>query len=894
MKRSLLPLIVLLVAMTTGHFSSGQLLNSSKESVTTNKLFETDDYSIYQFTDNTFTPVIRYKDAVYFVYADHDRKPMIGKIKDGTTETYPLDVHPDYYALDDRHHMFSISVDKKGYIHVVGDMHNFPHSNNKAHLPQEYQSAIILYWVSEQPEDVSAMEFVGNNEARAIPGFAFSYYSFQLDMNHELYMLSRIRVRKTQLKAGIQGLGLFKYDADNRSWEALGELPPIPNGDHPALYPCIAWEDDGFSDTGGWYQAFRASLRFDFNNRMHIATGVDNTSTSARNTHILYAYSDDGGKSFNQANGAQIATLPMRADPVIGQASIVEASEFYDLFASVTCEENGKPTVFYSRKGDQYAYGFDPTYRYWDKDQQNWSSAKDHPAGGLIKCKYLLDNKGIQNLIDGDPGGKIYRTYDISQTSYKAKQLYRRFHGMDEFGIHDSGTLTGFTGSVKENDGPMTITELVFNTASEPLPSEWTTSSIGTGINSSSGSINGIFEVEGAGLGIQSSGDEFTFVHQTMHGDGELIARVINVGYQDESSVAGLMVRASNTTDAPLSTASITYAKGVEMNSRSTTGGQITSIVLPKYRPAEWLKITREGDDFSSFRSDDGVNWKLIGTTTIVMETSVQAGFYVSSTVQGKTSTAHVDHLTLSASITLGQEPYSGVPTSLPGTIQVEEYDLGGPGVAYFDTDGINEGAEFRTDGVDIEKCSDTDGGYNLGWTEQGEWLEYTVDVTADDFYSFEFRVASAYSTGAFSLDLDENEIVPTQTIHGTNGWQSWSSVHVNDVALTKGVHVLRFNIVSGSFNMNKIIVTSTVTGQSELKSSPFELFPNPTNGNMTITTNSGFNGRYELFTLLGESVKSGPINEELQLDLSDHPSGLYILQFHNEQDSYYFEIEKQ
>lgn len=890
MKTRLHYLFISLALLAFG--TSKAQLSGNDESITVNKLFETSDYSHYQFTDNTFTPVIRYKGAVYFVYADLNRRPILGKTQNGVTTTHFLDDDPNYFAHSDRHHMFSIAIDKNGFIHVLGDMHNFPHSTaNHAHMPAEFQSAYIMYWKSQTPEDISSMDFVGNDANRVPPGFAFSYYSFQLDMNQELFMLARIRTRKTQLKAGINALGLYKYDADAQTWEALGELPPVPSGDHPPLFKCIVWEDNGFSDTGGWYQPFRASIRFDFNNRMHLATGINNTSAVARNTHILYAYSDDGGQSFHQADGSLIGGLPMRADAGTNQADIVAGQSEYDLFASVSFEENGSPIVFYTDRSGNY----DPTYRYWDETNQSWSSEKDHPAGGIIKIKYLLDNKGIQTLIDGDPGGKIRRTYDISETSYLAHSFYRRFHGMDEFGIHDSGILTGITGSSKENDGPLTISEMIIDVDTDPLPGNWVTQAIGTSINTTAGDIKGVFEVEGSGSGISNDGDELSFIKQSMTGDGEIIGRVINVGYQAESSIAGLMIRSSNENDASMITSSITYAEGAMMHSRLTKGANVSTAILEKYRPAEWLKITREGDIFTSFRSDDGINWTTIGTETIEMPEIVQAGFFVSSTVTGKTSQAHVDHLSISGTITQGQAPYSGIPTTLPGTIQVEEYDIGGLGIAYSDKDGINEGSEFRADGVDIELCLDTDGGYNVGWTEQGEWLEYTVEVTADDLYNFEFRIASIYSTGALSIDLDEDEIIPTQTIPSTNDWQTWASLYVNGVALSKGVHVLRLNIVSGSFNINNIIVTSTVTGQLEQQISPIALYPNPTNGNITISSNSGFHGRFELFTLLGEPVKSGRLsNDEKVLNLSDKPSGIYILQFHNDQGSYFFEIEKQ
>jgi hypothetical protein len=44
-------------------------------------------------------------------------------------------------------------------------------------------------------------------------------------------------------------------------------------------------------------------------------------------------------------------------------------------------------------------------------------------------------------------------------------------------------------------------------------------------------------------------------------------------------------------------------------------------------------------------------------------------------------------------------------PHTIPGTIEVEDFDTGCPGDAYYDRDEINEGDQYRfIEGVEIEK----------------------------------------------------------------------------------------------------------------------------------------------------------------------------------------------
>ena len=90
--------------------------------------------------------------------------------------------------------------------------------------------------------------------------------------------------------------------------------------------------------------------------------------------------------------------------------------------------------------------------------------------------------------------------------------------------------------------------------------------------------------------------------------------------------------------------------------------------------------------------------------------------------------------------------PYSGTPAPLPGQINAETFDNGGEGVAYHDTTPANYGGQARNTGVDIELSSD--GGYDIGWTAAGEFVNYTVSVAAAGTYNVQLRVASP--SGAF------------------------------------------------------------------------------------------------------------------------------------------------
>ncbi|HWR99430.1 MAG TPA: hypothetical protein VN249_02385, partial [Prolixibacteraceae bacterium] len=141
----------------------------------------------------------------------------------------------------------------------------------------------------------------------------------------------------------------------------------------------------------------------------------------------------------------------------------------------------------------------------------------------------------------------------------------------------------------------------------------------------------------------------------------------------------------------------------------------------------------------------------------------------------------------------------------IPGKIECELYDLGGEGVAYHDSDPVNNGSgklnpangtflnEFRMkEGVDISytKSNQTDNSeFNLveplmeqlyvGWTVPGEWINYTVTVSETGVYTIGLMY-TASGDGGISLDLDGKQLVEELRIPSTRNekesvaWRQW------------------------------------------------------------------------------------------------------------------------
>lgn len=162
------------------------------------------------------------------------------------------------------------------------------------------------------------------------------------------------------------------------------------------------------------------------------------------------------------------------------------------------------------------------------------------------------------------------------------------------------------------------------------------------------------------------------------------------------------------------------------------------------------------------------------------------------------------------------QRPYAGA-IALPGTIEAENYDLGGEGVAYHDFDAANPGGLARpTEGVDLVR--DATGGLAVGRTRVGEWLEYTVDVAKAGDYDLGLRFASANAGGTVHVELDGADVSGPVILRSTDGFQNWTTTWASKIALPAGDgQVLRvaFDATRGQAeigNLSSIMVRDAVT----------------------------------------------------------------------------------
>ena len=213
-------------------------------------------------------------------------------------------------------------------------------------------------------------------------------------------------------------------------------------------------------------------------------------------------------------------------------------------------------------------------------------------------------------------------------------------------------------------------------------------------------------------------------------------------------------------------------------------------------------------------------NKLLIGTLTeepyTVEFCPAEKGTYsitaVATSVDGKCRTSAAKTLKVNGK----RVPYKGVIT-IPGTIEAENFDKGGEGLSFHDSDATREGdVAYRTDaeGVDFVKGNN---GTCIGYTAANEWLEYSINVTEPGKYSYEAVVSSGTTNSGFSIGLVQGSKVTTvakvsvpQTAN--NDWGTYKTVTGDFTQeLTEGSHILRITITGANCNIDKLKLICTL-----------------------------------------------------------------------------------
>jgi endoglucanase len=193
--------------------------------------------------------------------------------------------------------------------------------------------------------------------------------------------------------------------------------------------------------------------------------------------------------------------------------------------------------------------------------------------------------------------------------------------------------------------------------------------------------------------------------------------------------------------------------------------------------------------------------------------------------------------------------------------------------------------------GVVKETTSDAGGGQNLGYIDNGDWMDYSITASAAGTYAVNLRVASP-TGGQLQIKSSDGTVLATVAIPNTGGWQNWQTVSAN-ISLAAGTQTIRVYSASNGWNFNWwelvsnafSITTKSISAVTEVIS-PLNISPNPVINNFQLRINNDLTGtvNVQVYNVSGvlqkQFVLSKPDEGSVQyyLSISQLAAGTYVI----------------
>jgi hypothetical protein len=214
----------------------------------------------------------------------------------------------------------------------------------------------------------------------------------------------------------------------------------------------------------------------------------------------------------------------------------------------------------------------------------------------------------------------------------------------------------------------------------------------------------------------------------------------------------------------------------------------------------------------------------------------------------------------LAAPLALTAAPYGRIPWEVPGRIEAEDYDKGGPGLGWSDTTPGNAnptGERYRNDDVDISFATNR----YVVESSAGEWLHYTIDVPTAGAYRLTLQGVAPFAAAAVEISCAGS--VVSFALPAVSNYTPTPFVSADTLQLPVGIHTLRLAITAGSPALDYLALTPTTlanqppvvaltsTAPTFTSGQPLALTVNATDPDDTITKVEYYRSR----TKIGEAT---------------------------------------
>jgi hypothetical protein len=260
----------------------------------------------------------------------------------------------DAHTLDDPWHTQpSIAVDADGHVHVAYNMHNMPWqyavSARRSNISDfVFRGELVSHEQRMRVQTQNQTHFFDGPGTAAIPGNQITYPRFYSDPYGELYVTYRYALRPARpWHDRWLGGGVARLDRQRGIWQPVGsalargrEDVRVPrNTDHPDTHP--------FAYEPGW-TVYMMELAFDAQGGMHVAWLWREGGPGATAALPSYAYSPDGGKTFQRSDGRPYQ-MPIRLKAA--EKLVDDPARKFHTPLQLAADAEGRPYVYLSPAG---------------------------------------------------------------------------------------------------------------------------------------------------------------------------------------------------------------------------------------------------------------------------------------------------------------------------------------------------------------------------------------------------------------------------------------------------------------------------------------------------------------------------------------------------------------
>ena len=202
---------------------------------------------------------------------------------------------------------------------------------------------------------------------------------------------------------------------------------------------------------------------------------------------------------------------------------------------------------------------------------------------------------------------------------------------------------------------------------------------------------------------------------------------------------------------------------------------------------------------------------------------------------------------------------------------------------------GLLQSEDFvYQEGLQTEVTTDAGGGYNVGYTDTGDFADYMIAVNNTGNYNISFRTAAQSQSGMLQLQLIDDESTQSLVVVSTpitGGWQQWeTSTVVGNIE--EGLYKLRMKVLQPGFNINWIEF-DYIEGSMGLNSSEeyyFNIYPNPTSDFLNIS-NIHTDFKVQIYSILGSKLLD--YSNARRINVESLNNGVYLIKIINQNHTY-------